>query len=81
MQEGDILISIAGASVTRANWRSALERYRPGDRVPVQVRRFGETLGRVIELAEPAAFNYRLEEIPSASAEARRLRAAWLNGP
>ena len=80
LQEGDILVSIGGVSVTRGNWRSTLDRYRPGDRVTVQFRRFGETLDRVIELSAPVVFNYRLEEIPNASAEARTLRSAWLSG-
>jgi predicted metalloprotease with PDZ domain len=79
LQEGDILVSIGGASVTRGNWRSTLDRYKPGDRVTVQVRRFRETLDRVIELSAPAVFNYRLEEIANASAEARGLRAGWLS--
>jgi hypothetical protein len=31
-------------------------------------------------LGEPLLFNYRIEENPNASAEAKALRAAWLSG-
>ena len=80
IQQGDQLVSIAGSLVTRNNWQSALERFRPGDRVKVQVERFGRTVDVELVMAAPANFTYRLEEIPNASAEAERLRASWLNG-
>jgi predicted metalloprotease with PDZ domain len=80
VQQGDQLVSIGGSLVTRANWQSVLERFRPGDRVKVQVERFGRTLEVELVMTPPANFNYRLEEMPNASAEAERLRASWLNG-
>ena len=43
LQQGDQLVSIGGSLVTRANWQAALERYKPGDRVKVQVERYGRT--------------------------------------
>jgi predicted metalloprotease with PDZ domain len=80
LQQGDVILTIAGVRVARDNWSSVLSRYRPGDRVAFQVRRFGATIERTVELGEPTAFEYRLEELPGASADARRLRNEWLMG-
>jgi len=80
LQEGDVILSIAGSPVTRQNWRASLDRYHAGDRVHFQVRRFGQTLDRTVELGAPMVFGYRLDEIPNASIDAKRLREAWLNG-
>jgi predicted metalloprotease with PDZ domain len=78
LQEGDILVSIGGTQVSRGNWLSALNRYKPGDRVPVTIRRFHRTQDLTIQLGPPDEYEYKIEELPSASPEARRLRAAWL---
>ena len=80
LQQGDQLVSIGGSLVTRANWQAALERYKPGDRVKVQVERYGRTVDVELVIAEPDRFSYRLEDLPDVSAEARRLRAGWLSG-
>jgi predicted metalloprotease with PDZ domain len=80
LQQGDQLVSIGGSLVTRANWQAALERYKPGDRVKVQVERYGRTVDVELVIAEPDRFSYRLEELPDVSAETRRLRASWLSG-
>ena len=78
LQQGDLLVAVGGTLVTRANWQNALDRYKPGDRVKVQAERYGRTVDVELVMAEPASFSYRIEEIPNASADARRLRAAWL---
>jgi predicted metalloprotease with PDZ domain len=80
VQEGDLILSLGGARVTRDNWSSLLSRYKPGDRVPLQVQRFRKTLEISLELREPELTSFRLEEIPNASAAALRLRNAWLSG-
>ena len=80
LQQGDQLVAIAGSPVTRANWQAALDPYKPGDRVKVQVERFGRVVDVELVIGEPADFSYRLEDLPNVSAEARRLRAAWLAG-
>jgi predicted metalloprotease with PDZ domain len=80
LQEGDVLLAIGGTRATRDNWNTLLGRYRAGDRVPVEVERFRSTLELMLELREPEQFNYRLEEIPTASAAAIRLRNSWLTG-
>ena len=80
LQEGDQLVAIGGSLVSRSNWQAAVERWNPGDRVKVQAERFGTTFDVELIVGEPASFSYRLEEMPNASAEARRQRAAWLSG-
>ena len=80
LQQGDLLPSIGGANVSRANWQEALERYKPGDRVKVQAERYGRTVDVELEIGEPDSFSYRLEDLPDVSAEARRMRSAWLTG-
>jgi predicted metalloprotease with PDZ domain len=80
LQQGDQLVAVNGSLVNRSNWQAALERLNPGDRVRVQAERFGKTIDVELIAAEPASFAYRLEELPNASAEVRRQRAAWLAG-
>jgi predicted metalloprotease with PDZ domain len=80
LQEGDVLLTIGGMSVSRDNWFSTLNRYKQGDRIPVTVRRFRRTLELTLLLGPPDLYKYRIEEIPRAAAEAKRLRTAWLDG-
>jgi predicted metalloprotease with PDZ domain len=80
LQQGDALSSIGGTPVTRQNWRSVLDRYKAGDSVRVQVQRFGREVQVNLVLREPARFSYRLEDLPQVTADARRLRSAWLEG-
>jgi len=80
MQQGDILVSIGGTSVSRENWHRVLNRYKQGDRLAVTVRRFRQTLDLTLQLGPPDVYDYRIGEIPNASAEARKLRMGWLDG-
>ena len=80
LQEDDILLSIGGTQVSRGNWRSVLNGYKQGDRVPVTIRRFYRMMDLTIQLGPPELFDYRIEEIPAASPEAKRLRTSWLEG-
>jgi predicted metalloprotease with PDZ domain len=79
LQQGDVVLEIGDTGVTRANWRAVLNRFRKGDRIPITVRRLRQTLNITIQLDEPELYTYRIEENPNASAEARMLRAGWLN--
>jgi predicted metalloprotease with PDZ domain len=79
LQQGDVLLSIGGSAVSRDNWFSTLNRYKQGDRVPITVRRFRRSLDLTLQLGPPELYDYRIEEVPNASDEARRLRAAWLD--
>jgi predicted metalloprotease with PDZ domain len=78
LHQGDRLLTIGGNSVSRDNWIFMLNRFKQGDRVPVTVRRFGQTLNLTLELGLPEIYDFDIQEIPNASPEARRLRAAWL---
>src|SRR5262245_7727513 len=80
LQQGDILLSIGGITVSRENWMSVLNRYKQGDRISATVRRFRRTVELSMELGAPDLFDYRIEEIPNASAQMKMLRAAWLGG-
>jgi predicted metalloprotease with PDZ domain len=79
LQQGDVLTEIGGVVVSPENWRSNLNRFKQGDRVPISVRRFRQTVQLSIQLDAPDIFSYRIEEDPGASAQAKALRSAWLN--
>jgi predicted metalloprotease with PDZ domain len=79
LQQGDVLLTIGGTPVARDNWAATLNRYKQGDRIPITVRRFRRTMELTLQLGPPELYEYRIEEIPNASAEAKRLRAAWLD--
>ena len=78
LQQGDVLLSIGGTSVSRENWLSTLNRYKQGERIPVTVRRFRQTMELNIQLGPPELYDYRIEEVPNASPEAKAVRAGWL---
>lgn len=80
LEEGDVITSFGGIRLTLANFLKTVSRYKPGDRVPVVLQRSGKVIRLTIALGGALLFNYRIEENPSASAEAKALRAAWLNG-
>ncbi|HEX4998066.1 MAG TPA: PDZ domain-containing protein [Terriglobia bacterium] len=80
LQQGDVITSIGGVSVGRSAWRAALNRYRPGDRAPIEVQRFRQTVQVTMEIGEPEDFDYSIESLPNPSSDARALRAAWLSG-
>jgi hypothetical protein len=46
----------------------------------VSVRRFHRMLDLAIQLGPPEVYDYKIEEVANASAEAKRLRMAWLEG-
>jgi hypothetical protein len=75
-----VLLSIGGTTVSRDNWYSVLNHYKQGDRIPITVRRFRRAVDLTLQLGPPELYDYRIEEIPNASAEIRKLRAAWLEG-
>jgi predicted metalloprotease with PDZ domain len=78
---GDVLLRIGEAEVTTANWLAALNRFKAGERVPVVVRRGGETISFALTLpGEPERVTYRIEKDESAAPQVRAIRDAWLNG-
>ena len=63
-----------------SNLLKTVSRYKPGDQVPLVVQRNGKTTHMTVTMGPPLLFNFRIEADPNASAEAKALRAAWLNG-
>ena len=75
-----MITTIGGTKLTPANFLKLLARYKPGDRVVTTIVREGRVMTKDVTLAAPQVFDYRIEEDPRASAGAKAMRAAWLNG-
>jgi predicted metalloprotease with PDZ domain len=80
LQSGDQILELAGRPLTKDNWQQTLARYKTGQTIPITVKRNRRTIKANIVLGEPERFEYKIEELAGASAEQKRLRAAWLNG-
>ena len=80
LQEGDVITSFGGARLNPANLLKTVGRYKPGDRVVVVITRGGRTVRMNLTLGQPLLFNFRIEEMPNASDEAKALRRAWVSG-
>jgi predicted metalloprotease with PDZ domain len=80
LEDGDIITLFGGTRLTPGNLLKTAGRYKPGDRVPVVVQRDGKPMRLTITMGPPQLFDYRIEENPSAPAEAKAMRAAWLSG-
>ena len=80
LQQGDEIIELAGKPLARDNWSSTLGRYKPGDSVPITVKRDRRTIRTNLVLGQPAGFEYKIEERPDATAGQKALRVAWLKG-
>ncbi len=80
LEAGDIINLFGGSKLTQGNFFRTLARYKPGDRLAVNLQRDGHMIQTSITLGEPQIFDYRIEEMNEAPAEAKALRAAWLNG-
>ncbi|HYV81983.1 MAG TPA: PDZ domain-containing protein, partial [Pyrinomonadaceae bacterium] len=80
LQMNDELVSLAGKVVTKDTWRRTLARFKPGDSVPITVKRDRRTIKANIVLGQPERFDYRIEEKADATVEQKQLRAKWLNG-
>ena len=75
---GDEILDVAGRKVTRDTWFATLARYKPGDAVPVTVKRDRRTIRTKIILGQPDRFEYKIEFKADATAEQKALRDAWL---
>lgn len=80
LQTNDQIVSLAGREVTKDSWQRTLARFKPGDSVPVTVKRDRRTIKTALVLGQPEQFDYTIEEKAEATAEQRALRAAWLSG-
>ena len=75
---GDEIIDVAARKVTRDTWFATLARYKPGDAVPITVKRDRKTIRTKIIMGQPDRFEYKIELKADATAEQKALRAAWL---
>ncbi|MDQ5846409.1 MAG: PDZ domain-containing protein, partial [Acidobacteriota bacterium] len=80
LEEGDEILSLGGRNIKRENWLVSLARYKPGDRIPITVKRDRRTIRATLVLGAPERFDYRIEEMNDASPEQKALRQAWLEG-
>jgi predicted metalloprotease with PDZ domain len=80
LQSKDTIVSLGGKDVTKDSWPKVLARFKPGDAVPVTVKRHRRTIKATIVLGPPERFDYKIEEQPGATAEQKALRIAWLSG-
>jgi len=79
LQAKDQIISLAGKNVGE-DWQKKLARFKPGDSVPVTVKRDRRTINTNLVLRQPERFDYKIEERPDATAEQKALRTEWLSG-
>jgi predicted metalloprotease with PDZ domain len=80
IQTGDEILNLDGRQVTKEDWLATLARHKPGDSIPITVKRDRKTIRTKIVLGEPDRFEYRIEERGDATAEERALRGKWLGG-
>ena len=78
LQKDDEIVTLAGKQAKRESWLATLARFKPGDQVPIVVRRDRRTIKATLVMGRPERFEYRIEELPNASAEQKALREAWL---
>ena len=75
---GDEILELAGRKVTRQTWFPTLARYRPGDSVPITVKRDRKTITTKIIMGQPDRFEYKIEFKADVTPEQKALRDAWL---
>ena len=75
---GDEILELAGRKVTRQTWFATLARYRPGDSVPITVKRDRKTITTKIIMGQPDRFEYKIESKADATEDQKALRDAWL---
>jgi predicted metalloprotease with PDZ domain len=80
LQVNDQIVLLAGQAVTRESWRRTLARFKPGESIPITVKRDRRTIKTNIVLGQPERFDYRIEEKADATREQKQLRTEWLTG-
>ena len=76
---GDEILDLAGRKVTRDSWFANLARYKPGDAIPITVKRDRKAIKTKIILGQPDRFEYKIEFKADATAEQKALRDAWFS--
>jgi predicted metalloprotease with PDZ domain len=79
LSAGDWIVLLAGREITK-DWLKTLARHKPGDSIPIAVKRDRRIIKTNIVLKEVERFEYRIEEDQSATPEQKALRNAWLKG-
>jgi len=80
IQSGDEMTELGGRRVGRNTWLNTLARYKSGDSVPITVKRHRRTIKTQMVLGQPDRVEFKIDERPGATAEQKKLRAAWLIG-
>ena len=75
---GDEIVDVGGRKVTRQTWFATLARYKPGDSVPITVKRDRKTITKKLIMGQPDRFEYKIEFKADATDDQKALRAAWL---
>ena len=78
LQSKDEVVSLAGKKLGANSWRKMLAQFKPGDSVPVVVKRDRRMINANIVLGQPDRLEYMIEEKADATPEQKALRAAWL---
>ncbi len=79
LQAKDQIVSLAGKEISE-DWLKTLARFKPGDSVPVTIKRDRRTIKTNLVLGQPERFDYKIEERADATPEQKALRASWLSG-
>ena len=75
---GDEIVDVGGRKVTRDTWFATLARYKPGDAVPITVKRDRQTIKSKMIMGQPERFEYKIDFKADATTEQKALRDAWL---
>ncbi len=78
LQMGDEILNLAGRKVTHKTFSTTLASYKPGDSIPITIKRDRKTIKTKIVQGQPDRFEYKIEERADATAEQKALRAVWL---
>lgn len=74
---GDVITEVGGQKITESKFREVLTRYHRGDTVKFTFKRDRRTLTAAVTVGDPVRYNYRIVDLPGATAEQKALRAAW----
>lgn len=80
LQQGDVILTVAGVGITQNDWLKRLNRYKQGSRISIVVKRDRQSVRATIVLGPPERFEYRIVERTDATVVQKELRRAWLSG-
>jgi predicted metalloprotease with PDZ domain len=74
----DTIVTVAGKSVTQAEFSMRMSEYKQGDSIPIGYKRDRRNLSTSLKVGPATRFDRKIVERPGATAEERSRRAAWL---